>query len=254
VSTLAPPALPVPSTHARDLVSRLLEAERDVWQRRNVGPLVSLFAPSATITFGRGSEPGPHDVTHTLRDWSQLLVWQLFGRLPNADDTSVAHEATIVREREGRLEVELTRVIRSMLVQERVKERFELAEHDGEWRVTRLRGWPLQVQSTSTTVEYGPERWQKLDVDADAIAPSDPRQKAEACFEALRYAESVRWYDTLVRSAAVTPRDWLALGWTAAFAGQMERSKAAFRRAEELDPTQLVPEGEPPEFPGDGSK
>jgi len=81
----------------------------------------------------------------------------------------------------------------------------------------------------------------RLDANVANVSENQPRVKGQACFDAVRYADAADWYEKAASSPNGEPRDWLLLGWSAAFAGQMERARKAFSEALHRDPTLPTP-------------
>jgi hypothetical protein len=228
----------------------LAAAARSAWGEEKASPWIALLAPDAVIVTGRGPRPDPYDVHFARAAFEELLAYQFGGHAFNGrvPGVKLRHEAVRVKRDGETCLLELTRVVdyeecdEGGLFEERTRVRYALRRSGGAWQIAQMRWWPLSVHPCDPSARtFDADGLHKIDAKIASYSEDQPREKGQACFDALRYGESADWYDKAARSAKGEPRDWLLLGWSAAFAGQMERARGAFAEALRRDPTLPVP-------------
>jgi hypothetical protein len=236
-----------------DMTARVMEAERVAWEQEKAVAWVALLAPDAAIVSGRGPTAGPFDVQFGKSEFTELLDYQFSGRAfqePAGPFRMQLHHVLVRAEGNGdNLRLELIRVLdyddcngKGLLLEERTQQQYTLKRSRGTWQIMGIRAWPLSFQPCdSGPRSFSVKDLSELDAKVAKYPDTQPREKAKACFNALRYADSADWYEKAASSPKGEARDWLLLGWSAAFAGQMERARRAFAESRRRDPTLPIP-------------
>lgn len=241
-----------------EIAVKVMAAERTAWEQERAEAWIALFAPDAVIVTGRGPTPDPFDVHFGKREFAELLTYEFSGHAfeerAGPFRMQLQHVGVRTEWHGDNLSLELIRVIdhddfyqdKERLLEERLQEQYTLQRSRGAWQIVTLRAWPLSFhQRDSSLRSFDEKGLAQTDARIAALPDTQLREKGKACFEALRYADSADWYEKAANSPKGEARDWLLLGWSAAFAGQMERARKAFAEGMRRDPTLPVPTTRP---------
>jgi hypothetical protein len=235
------------------MAATLMEAERSAWEQEKGDAWLALLAPDVTIVSGRGPTAGPFDVHFGKTAFAELLAYQFSGHAfkdPAGPFRMQLHHVVVRTEVHGdNLRLELVRVLdyddcngKGLLLEERTQEQYTLQWSRGTWQIVAIRAWPLSIQPCDSSMRaFSVKDLAELDSKVAKYPDTQPREKGKACFNALRYADSADWYEKAANSPKGEARDWLLLGWSAAFAGQMDRARRAFTEGLLRDPTLPIP-------------
>jgi len=219
-------------------------AFEQLWVEQAPAQWLALFDPAASIQWGRRAEPDAHDVTFDVESYAVFWRYQLEGLAPGYGGGVELRDVALVQsERDPQLSVyEWTADVDVPgFVTELMRYRASLREQGGSSKIMRLRQWPLRATMIGDERLFDAAKLSDYDAKANAVAADKPREKAEACRQALRFAEAADWYEKVVTGADATAHDWLSLGWACVFAGRFARAEQAFTQARKMDPTMPMP-------------
>jgi tetratricopeptide (TPR) repeat protein len=196
-------------------------------------------------------------VRFEVGEFAELLAYQFSGHAfqeRGGFHRMQLHLALVRAEGHGDIRtLELTRVLdydacssNGDSFEEKTQVRYALRRFRGAWQIAAMRSWPLSIRSCAPESRtFDVAGLHRLDEEVAIYGDSQAREKGKALFDALRYAESADWYEKIASSPNGQPRDWLLLGWSAAFAGRMDRARKAFAEALHRDPTLPTPRPRP---------
>ncbi len=215
-----------------------------LWAQRAPAAWLALFEPEATIHWGRRSQPDAHDVVFDVPSYGVFWRYQLEGLAPGGSGGVKIRDVSRVESEQDRGAAQGQEDVYEWTVDfgvpgdatETVRYRASLSKKGGGVSISGLRRWPLVVTVIGGERLFDAAKLADYDTQADAIGAERPREKAEACRQALRFAEAADWYEKVVSAPDASARDWLDLGWASIFAGRLARAEQALVEARKEDP------------------
>ena len=233
--------LPLEPDADRDaILDSLIEAEKALWLRQDVGQYFSIRPEDFVAMEGRTANPGQYDrsfdrdrflkmqlirTTNALQGRPQF-VWQKT-TFDKKTDTATVSGVTTLRFK-GRLQQH--------------GRQFQLTRRDGNWLVVSQRSWPIKLLEGDQVLVFNEETWKRLDQDAaDALAQQDHARAAKALQTGLRFKEAFIASEMRLKQEDLTAEDFVRHAEVALMGTMIDQAWDSLQKAFALDPSSVPP-------------
>ena len=237
VAATAPVARPIEVTQeeASSVAQSLRKAQLDYLENRGTTALFAMHAPDLEARAARSKAPGERESVFNGDHLRGIYAWSARHGVPTK---ATMGETTIERGVDS-INVEwsfrLDHPGRQDAAPSAFGEHYVLERRAGEWKIVRLRYWPLRPD---TMEEFGADYFADLDRQIEKIESlgdgSDDRNRAWLLLAAYRFEECAALSRTLTERTPLEPWVWEMRANASAMVGDGEDAEAATRTAEHL--------------------